>query len=86
MKVYFQKNKNDRMQIGTASSTEEANKMMMAYIQDELHFKSYYTRVMFDSKTKVTIDYGSHTQFFVFELDEEEAKNTSFHKLYGVKE
>lgn len=86
MTIYFLDKKDNKTIIGTAKDVNEANKLMMDYINNTLKFKSYYTRVLFDSETKVTIDYGSHTEFFIYELDEEEAKNKNFYEIYKIKQ
>lgn len=77
IKVYFRENNKNTL-IGTVSSMSQANKIMTDKMK-EMNFKSYYTRVSFETDTRAWIDYGNYTKFFVFEL--EDSKKT-FMKLF----
>lgn len=76
--VYFEAN-NQKKLIATVSSLYEAQQKMKEKIKN-MNFKSHYTRVTFESDTRVWLDYGSHTKFFSFELSD--SKRT-FISLYN---
>ncbi len=75
--VYFESN-GKNMLLGNVDSFSKANKLMNEKIK-EINFKSYYTRVNFETDNKVWIDFGSHTKFFNLELED---SNATFWKLY----
>ena len=53
--------------IGEAVDQESAMNVMNAYL-DQIKFKSYYMR-MWDDGEKITVDYGSHYNFFYIKED-----------------
>lgn len=75
--VYFEYGESKDL-IATANNLYEAQQIMKDKI-NEMKFKSYYTRINFESDTRVWIDYGSHTKFFSFELED---SNKTFMNLY----
>ena len=77
IKIYFQSNGKEEL-LAIAKSLSEANKIMQEKIAS-INFKSYYTRINFEDDKRVWIDYGSHTKFFIFELED---SNKSFMKLF----
>lgn len=75
--VYFE-HAGSKDLVAVASNLYEAQQIMKNKI-DEMKFKSYYTRINFESDTIVWIDYGSHIKFFSFELED---SNKTFVNLY----
>lgn len=80
MKLYIGRNAyNTRDQtfeyIGKAKDVTELGKMQNQYIEN-IKFKSYYQRVIFDKDEKgdpmLIVDFGSYTRFFyIYDLDDE---------------
>lgn len=68
MRLLFQDYDGSEKFVAESDDGEELENAMMDYIDNELHFKSYYTRGWFvPDKGREIIDYGSHTRFFVIE-------------------
>lgn len=80
MKLYIGRNAfNTRDQtmeyIGEAKDASELSRMQNQYIEN-IKFKSYYQRVIFDKDEKgdpmLIVDFGSYTRFFyVYDLNDE---------------
>lgn len=63
MKLYFKNSKGKEKLIAEPTTHNELWSKINEYL-DEIDFESYYTRIM-GNDTEFTIDYGSHTEFFI---------------------
>ena len=80
MVLKFLNNKDDIIEIAKISNKEDAFKETNLYL-NKIKFKSYYTIINFVSEKKLIIDYGSHTQFFVIESE----NNENLIDMFGTK-
>lgn len=77
IKIYFETSGKNLL-ISEVDSFSKANQVMREKIK-EINFKSYYTRINFETEKRIWIDFGSHTKFFVFELED---SDITFEKLF----
>lgn len=63
MKLYFKNSKGKEKLIAEPTTRNELWSKVSEYL-DVIGFKSYYTRIL-GNDTEFTIDYGSHTEFFI---------------------
>lgn len=66
IKLLFQSADKSERVIAESDSREKLCEAMSNYINNELHFKSYYTR-HWKKENREYIDYGSHVNFFIIE-------------------
>lgn len=60
--VFFQNIVGDRRVVGKADDINEVFAIIQKFLDDH-NYKSYYSRVTFGA-SELTIDVGSHTEFF----------------------
>lgn len=80
MVLKFLNNKDNIIEIAKINNKEDAFKEMNLYL-NKIKFKSYYTIINFVSEKKLIIDYGSHTQIFVIESE----NNENLIDMFGTK-
>jgi len=63
----------NKVDIGKYKTTDEAWSKLKDYVDNVLHFKSYYYRCNYLSlgKEDIQVDYGSHTNFFYIIKEED---------------
>lgn len=66
IKLLFQSADKIEHIVAESDNREELCEAMMKYIENELHFKSYYTR-HWKKENREYIDYGSHANYFIIE-------------------
>ena len=72
MILNFQNSEGIEREIGRPNNENEAMDIINQFL-DERKYKPYYTRANFsDDGRSITYDVGSHTEFFVLYLGEEE--------------
>lgn len=79
MILYFQNSNNEEIEIGRGKTLKEINKISNQFLKDH-NFKSYYTRVTFENKNRVSLDFGSHIEFFI--ITNEDDTNVDIIELY----
>lgn len=62
MKLYFKNSRDEERLIAECETVQDAHKEINKFL-DERNFKCYYKR-SWGNEEGVTIDYGSHTDFF----------------------
>lgn len=57
--------------LGSFQEKEDVFKKMHEYVEG-IKFKSYYTRINYLGKDKIEVDFGSHSEFFYVEAENED--------------
>lgn len=81
MILKFLNKKNEEIEIIKSSDKENINKAMNDYL-NKIKFKSYYTRINFENEKRIIIDYGSHSEFFIVESEND--KENMF-EIFGLR-
>lgn len=72
---------NKETEIAQCITREDVFKKIHNYLET-IQFKSYYTILNFENTKRITLDYGSHTEFFIIESEKKE----NLIKIFQLKE